>query len=45
MSWLAYAHPVAMLLVLSLGLWVLREGLEAEPAVVRARVQPAVVLP
>ncbi|MCP4004346.1 MAG: DUF4079 family protein [bacterium] len=32
MIWLAYAHPIAMLAVLVLGLWVLREGLRIRRA-------------
>ncbi len=32
MQWLAYAHPLAMIAVLALGVWVLREGLRLRHA-------------
>jgi hypothetical protein len=37
MRGLAWAHPVAMLAVLALGLWVLREGLRVRRARLRGR--------
>lgn len=37
MRWLAYAHPAAMLAVLALGVWVLREGLLVRRARIRRR--------
>lgn len=37
MAWLAYVHPVAMLTVLALGVWVLREGLRVRRARLRRR--------
>ncbi len=37
MAWLAYLHPLAMPVVLLLGLWVLREGLRVRRARLRRR--------